>query len=88
MVQPLELATDFLVGEAAGVHLQNVASSCDGLMDRGGIGIESRRGNGEFRQAVQAGSSSFAILKSSSLGVPSAITRMLEGFRWRCTIRF
>jgi hypothetical protein len=49
----LELTADFLVGEAATVHLQNVASSRDGLVDRGEVGIESRGGNGECRQAVQ-----------------------------------
>ena len=35
-----------------------------------------------------AGSSKRAIPKSSTLIWPSAVTRMLEGFRSRCMIRF
>ena len=46
-IEALELAADFLIGEAAPVHLQKVASSGQGLMDSGEVGTGGMAGDGK-----------------------------------------
>ena len=52
-LQALELVADFLIGEAAPIHLQEVASRREGLMDSGEVGVSGVDGDGKGRQAVR-----------------------------------
>ena len=53
MIEAMELAADFFIGETAPVHLQEVASSRQGLLDSGEVGASGAGGDGKVGQVVR-----------------------------------
>src|SRR6516225_10179610 len=53
VIEAMELAADFFIGETAPVHLQEVASSRQGLLDSGEVGASGAGGDGKVGQVVR-----------------------------------